>query len=82
MEEQRLVSIIDTIQEIAEEATLPRNVKIKLFNIINVLKNSEEELSLRKDKALSELDEVAEDTNLQPYMRTQIWNVVSALEIL
>ena len=33
------------------------------------------------NKALHELEEVAEDTNMQPYTRTQIWNVVSLLEL-
>lgn len=82
MTEQRVTSIIDALQEIANETSIPRNIKERLLNIITVLKNSNEEFSLRKDKALSELDEVVEDTNLQPYTRTQIWNIVSALEIL
>lgn len=82
MEEQRITSIIESLQEIANETSIPRNIKERLLNIIHILKNSDEELSLRKDKALSELDEVVEDTNLQPYSRTQIWNIVSALEIL
>ena len=82
MENQRMTSIIDALQEIANETSIPRNIKERLLNIIKTLKNSDEELSLRKDKALSELDEVVEDTNLQPYTRTQIWNIVSALEIL
>jgi transcriptional regulator NrdR family protein len=33
-------------------------------------------------KHLHELDEIADDTNLQAYTRTQIWNVVSILETL
>lgn len=82
MIEQQVTSIIDALQEIANETSLPRNIKERLLNIITTLKNSNEEFSLRKDKVLSELDEVVEDTNLQPYTRTQIWNIVSALEIL
>lgn len=82
MTDQRITSIIESLQEIANETSIPRNIKERLLNIIHILKNSDEELSLRKDKALSELDEVVEDTNLQPYSRTQIWNIVSALEIL
>ena len=32
------------------------------------------------DEELDEFDEISNDTNLQPYTRTQLWNVVSMLE--
>jgi len=82
MEDQRVLGIIEGLQEIANDVAVPRNVKEKLTLIIGTLKNTEEEFLMRKDKALSELDEIVEDTNIQPYTRTQIWNVVSALEML
>ena len=82
MEDQRIVSIIEALQEISTDNTVPRNVKEKLTKIVEVLKQEKEDFLLRKDKALSELDEVVEDTNLQAYTRTQIWNVVSALEMM
>ncbi len=82
MEDQRIVSIVEALQEIAGDNTVPRNVKEKLTKIVEVLKQEKEDFLLRKDKALSELDEVVEDTNLQAYTRTQIWNVVSALEMM
>ena len=82
MEDQRIVSIIEALQEISTDNTVPRNVKERLTKIVDVLKQEKEDFLLRKDKALSELDEVVEDTNLQAYTRTQIWNVVSALEMM
>ena len=82
MEDQRIISIIEALQEISTDNTVPRNVKERLTKIVDVLKQEKEDFLLRKDKALSELDEVVEDTNLQAYTRTQIWNVVSALEMM
>lgn len=82
MADQRVLGIIDALQEIANESAVPRNIKEKLTQIVATLKNEKEDFLMRKDKALSELDEVVEDTNIQPYTRTQIWNVVSALEII
>ncbi len=82
MEDQRVLGIIDTLQEIANDVAVPRNIKEKLTQIVVILKNEEEDFLMRKDKALSELDEVVEDTNIQPYTRTQIWNIVSVLEML
>ena len=78
----RVQSIIESVQEIASDNTVPRNVKEKLNLIVKVLQNEAEDILLRKDKALSELDEIAEDTNLQAYTRTQIWNIVSVLEMI
>ena len=82
MEDPRIVSIIDSLLEVGQDTAVPKNIKEKLKQIVKELKNNKEELSIRKDKALSELDEVVQDTNLQPYTRTQLWNIVSALEML
>ena len=82
MEDMRVQSIIESVQEIASDNTVPRNVKEKLNLIVKVLQNEAEDILLRKDKALSELDEIAEDTNLQAYTRTQIWTIVSVLEMI
>lgn len=82
MVDQRVLGIIDALQEIATDSAVPRNIKEKLTQIVTTLKNEEEDFLMRKDKALSGLDEVVEDTNLQPYTRTQIWNIVSALEMV
>ena len=82
MQDQRIQSIIESMQEIASDSTVPLNVKEKLNIIVKTLQNESEDVLLRKDKALSELDEIAEDTNLQAYTRTQIWNMVSVLEMI
>lgn len=82
MEDQRVANVIESLQEIANDFSVPRNIKEKLLLIIKTLQNEKEDFLMRKDKALSELDEVVEDTNLQAYTRTQIWNVVSVLEML
>ena len=82
MEDPRIANVIESLQEVADDGSVPRNVKEKLLLLIKILQNNKEDFLLRKDKALSELDEVVEDTNLQAYTRTQIWNIVSVLEML
>lgn len=81
MEDQRIQSIIETLEELEGDNTVPRNIKIKIGEIVKILKQ-EDEISIKINKALSELDEISDDSNLQPYTRTQIWNVVSALEMI
>ena len=79
MSNEEINSIIGTLTELEEDATVPKNVKLKIRGIINNLKEDIEP-PIKISKALSELDEIADDINLQAYTRTQIWNVVSALE--
>ena len=72
-------TVINSLSEIQEDATVPRNVRAKIESIISSLKG-DSELSIKVSKALNELDGVAGDINLQAYTRTQIWNIMSALE--
>ena len=79
MSDEEINDIIETLAELEEDGTVPRNVKSKIQAIINNLKEDVEP-PIKISKALSELDEIADDINLQAYTRTQIWNAVSALE--
>lgn len=78
---EKMKNIISILTEINNDATVPKNVRDKITEIIETLKK-EEELSIKIHKVLNELDEIAEDINLQPYTRTLIWNVASELERL
>jgi uncharacterized protein (UPF0147 family) len=77
--EEDIKDIIAALQEVKEENQVPKNVKIKIDEVIKIL-NEKTEPSLRVNKVLSTLDEIADDTNIQPFTRTQLWNVVSMLE--
>ncbi|MBI2147724.1 UPF0147 family protein [Candidatus Woesearchaeota archaeon] len=78
---EELNMVMEAVGELQDDATLPRNIKIKL-DIISEILHKETELSLKVNKALDELDSISDDTNIQPYTRTQIWNIVSMLETL
>ena len=79
-DEEKLRDIIKALQDLLEDETVPKNVTKKIKSTIEILSKEDEELSIRVHKALNELDELADDVNMQPYTRTQIWNIVSALE--
>lgn len=74
-------SVIESIEGIQADATMPKNIKGKFTEIINILKGNEEK-SIRISKALDKIEEIADDSNLHPYTRTQIWNISSMLEAL
>ena len=73
--------VINSLNEIQEDATVPRNVRMQIQNIISTLK-ADTEISIKINKVLNELGEIANDVNLQSYTRTQIWNAISVLEKL
>ncbi len=77
--EKELKAVVEALLELEEDLTVPRNIRIKINSTLSALK-ANGELSIRVNKALNELDDIAEDTNMQSYTRTQIWNVVSMLE--
>jgi uncharacterized protein (UPF0147 family) len=79
MSDQDISKILEFLKELEQDNTVPRNIKIKIAEVIQILSN-DEDFSIRINKALDELDEVCNDGNLQAYTRTQIWNVVTMLE--
>ena len=76
-----LQETIEILQELLEDHTVHKNVRLKIQEIINSL-NEKADLSIKVNKALSLLDEISDDNNLQAYTRTQIWNIASMLESL
>ncbi|MFH1398923.1 MAG: UPF0147 family protein [Candidatus Woesearchaeota archaeon] len=74
-----LQQVIEAMKELIEDLTVPRNVRTKIEAAAAALQ-SNQELSIRIDKAMQQLDEMANDPNTQPYTRAQIWNIVSMLE--
>ena len=81
--DERVENIVESLQELAHDNTVPRNVKSKVEEVINILKDENgEDISMKINKVLSTLDEISDDTNLQSYTRTQIWNIASMLEII
>jgi len=79
MTEEQISSIMEAVSELLSDSTVPRNVKVKLENVIKALKE-EGDISLKINRVLNDLDEITSDVNLQPYTRTQLWNIVSMLE--
>jgi uncharacterized protein (UPF0147 family) len=81
--DERVQNIVDALEELNNDKTVPRNIKLKVVEVIEILKEDNgQDMSIKINKALSTLDEVSDDTNIQPYTRTQIWNIASMLEMI
>lgn len=81
MIQDNLGGIIEALEELKTDNTVQKNIKIKISEVIEIL-SEEGELSIRINKALDELDQISNDNNLHSYTRTQVWNIVSMLEMM
>ncbi|MEM4756366.1 MAG: UPF0147 family protein [Candidatus Woesearchaeota archaeon] len=82
MVEDALTNVKAALEEMRNDTTLPKNVKAKIGVTLDLLNQEHVELSLRINKALHTLDELVDESNLEPFVRTQIWNIVSLLEMI
>jgi uncharacterized protein (UPF0147 family) len=71
--------IRQALSDLQADSTVPKNVKTKIELVLQIL-DEESDASIRVNKALHELEELSDDTNIQPFIRTQLWNIVSMLE--
>lgn len=74
-------SIIEALSELQQDTSVPKNIKLQIRQTIETLE-SDEDISIRINRALNRLEEIADDSNMQPYTRTQLFNVVSLLEMI
>ena len=72
---------IEVLLLIEQDASVPKNVRTKIKDILTSLQDQTgKSKEVKVDHALQQLSDIGEDPNLPSYTRTQIWNVVSALE--
>ena len=77
---EELGTVLEAISDIQQDSTVPKNIKKKLEGVSTMLQTEEGSAAIHINKALDELGEISDDINIQPYTRTQIWNIVSILE--
>jgi len=80
MEIQELDAVVKLLDEIANDRTVPKNIRAAAESSKIILTNEGESWELRISTAIHTLDEIINDPNMPIYARTKIWNVVSALE--
>ncbi|MBI4019666.1 MAG: UPF0147 family protein [Candidatus Aenigmarchaeota archaeon] len=77
------INVINSLlDEISQDRTVPKNIRTAMEHAKASLMNTKQEIAVRINGAISILDEVANDPNIPVYSRTQIWNIVSMLEVL
>ena len=80
--EERLKQIIDVLNQLAEDTSVPRNKRKGATEAINKLMPKTEALYVRSASANIILDELANDPNIPLHGRPIIWNIMRQLETL
>ena len=70
------------LRQITEDRSVPRNIKDKITESIKELENDKQAVPIRVNAVVSVMDDISNDPNIPMYTRTQIWNIVSALEVV
>ncbi len=72
--------VIEVLNQIEVDYSVPKNVREKVKNATVVLCEGDCEVKVKIDRSLQELDDISDDPNVPSYTKMQIWNVVSLLE--
>ena len=78
--EEKLKPIIDIMEQLAEDTSVPRNIRRGAREARERLLNDSEALDVRTASAIFMLDELANDPNIPIHGRTLIWDLISQLE--
>lgn len=74
--------VIGMINELIEDRSVPKNVRVRIEEIRTNLENEKEDQSIRIGTSISIMDDISNDPNLPVYARTKIWNIVSVMETI
>ncbi|HUV60629.1 MAG TPA: UPF0147 family protein [Thermoplasmata archaeon] len=78
--ETRLKQIMEVLDQLAEDTSVPRNIRRGATEAKDRLLQKSEALDIRSASAIMILDELANDPNIPLHGRTLIWNIISQLE--
>ncbi len=78
----KLKQVVDVLDQLAEDTSVPRNIRRGATSAKERLLQSNEALDVRSASAIFILDELANDPNIPLHGRTLIWNIISQLETI
>ena len=80
--EEKVRQIIQVLDQLAEDTSVPRNIRRGAKESKEKLLDTNEALDVRTASATTILDELANDPNIPLHGRTLIWNIISQLETI
>ncbi len=78
--DEKLRQVMDVLDQLAEDTSVPRNIRRGASEAKDLLLKKEDALDVRVASAIFMMDELANDPNIPLHGRTLIWNIISQLE--
>jgi uncharacterized protein len=82
LESPALQPVFESLAELADDSTVPRNIRRGAQSAREALLKPRVALDVRIASAVYVLDDLANDPNLPTHGRTAIWSIISSLESL
>jgi uncharacterized protein (UPF0147 family) len=80
--DEKLRQVMDVLDQLAEDTSVPRNIRRGASEAKDLLLKEEDALDVRVASAIFMMDELANDPNIPLHGRTLIWNIISQLETI
>lgn len=80
MTEEVPEGVLEVLDRIMQDDTVPRNVRKVSGEIKEDLLHGEDTLAVKASSAISILEDLSADPNIPMHVRTLIWNLSSQLE--
>jgi uncharacterized protein (UPF0147 family) len=77
----KVEEIMELMGGVIDDSSVPKNIRKALSEAKERLR-ADEELTVKVSAAIYSLESVAEDVNMPPHARMQIWSIMSELESL
>ncbi len=76
----KLRQVADIMARVAEDTSVPRNIRRAASEAREILFDEKKDVGVRAASAVTILDEISNDPNMPIHTRTTIWNAISILE--
>ena len=76
----KLRQVADIMARVAEDTSVPRNIRRAASETREALLDEKNDVAVRAASAVTILDEISNDVNMPLHTRTTIWNALSILE--
>jgi uncharacterized protein (UPF0147 family) len=78
----KVSDVEEIIKQINSDFSASNSTKERMKKISKIIKDDSKELAIRTNTCINEVEEMINDPNIDSYLRTQLWNLVSILEIV
>jgi len=82
MSEVQIKQVVGIMTRLAEDNSVPRNIRRAASEAKEILLGKEGDIGVRAASARMRMEEISNDPNMPVHARTLIWNALSILETI